>query len=272
MFGFLSVEFTQKEGEMSDVLGRFTWYELMTTDPEAAIRFYGDVVGWSTQKWDGGPQPYTMWMAGEMPVGGVMALPEEAQAAGAPPHWMAYIGTPDLDATVSKAVELGGQVVWGPMDIPEVGRMAGIADPQGAMFAAHQPASEMPPAGEPHPGCFSWNELWTSDQDAAFDFYSALFGWQKTTAMDMGEAGTYQMYGRPGGPDLGGIANRPPEMPMSAWLYYAMVPDADEAASKTEAQGGQIRHGPMEVPGGDRVAMAADPQGAAFAVHSKKAG
>ncbi|PWG73341.1 glyoxalase, partial [Enterococcus hirae] len=79
----------------------------------------------------------------------------------------------------------------------------------------------------------------TSDQDAAWDFYSALFGWEKTTAMDMGEAGTYQMYGLPGGPDLGGIATRPPEMPVSAWLFYAMVDDADEAAAKIEAHGGR---------------------------------
>ena len=252
---------------MSDVHGRFLWYELMTSDPEAAIGFYGDVVGWGTEAWDGGPQPYTMWTANGAPVGGVMALPEEA--AGAPPHWMAYIGTPDLDATVAKAEELGAQVVWGPMEVPEVGRMAGISDPQGAMFAAYQPANDPPAAGDPHPGCFSWHELWTTDQEAAWAFYSALFGWEKTTAMDMGGGNMYQMFRVPGGPELGGMALRPPEMPVSNWLLYAMVDDAGASVEAMKAGGGQVHNGPMEVPGGDLVAQGADPQGAHFAVHAK---
>ena len=87
--------------------------------------------------------------------------------------------------------------------------------------------------------------------------------------MDMGEAGVYQMYRRPGGRDLGGIARLRPEMPVSAWLLYAMVPDAERAAKTVESEGGRIHQGPMEGPGGDMVAMGMDPQGAHFAVHAK---
>ena len=252
---------------MSDHRGRFLWYELMTTDPEAAKAFYADVVGWGAAPWDGGGQPYTMWMNGEAPVGGLMELPAEAAAAGAPPHWLAYIGTPDLDATVSRAQELGAKVIVPTMEIPEVGRMTILADPQDAVFAAYQPASEVPPEAPPEVGTFSWHELATSDEKGAWSFYSDLFGWETTEEMDMGDLGVYHMYGRPGRWPLGGIFNRPPDMPLSAWCLYVKVPDCNAALDAVRTGGGQVLNGPIEVPGGDLIAQCMDPQGAAFCVH-----
>jgi predicted enzyme related to lactoylglutathione lyase len=254
-----------------DYLGRFVWYDLMTTDPASAEIFYKEVVGWGTAPWEGGETPYTMWMNGETPVGGIMQLPEEA--AGAPPHWLAYIATPDVDATCALAIQLGGNVIKEPMDIPEVGRFAVLADPQGAVFAAYSPASDPPGhEGPPQVGEFSWHELTTTDHEAAFEFYHALFGWDKTDSMDMGEAGIYQMYGRKGMP-LGGMFNKPAEMPgPPAWLYYARVDDVHSATEKVQQQGGRILNGPMEVPGGDTIAQCMDPQGTAFALHSGKQG
>lgn len=255
---------------MSDVRGRFMWYELMTSDPAAAIDFYRDVVGWGTQEWEGGENPYTMWTAGDAPIGGVMELPPEAVAAGAPPHWVAYIGTPDVDATLARARDLGANVLWGPLDVPEVGRMAGLADPQGAVFAIYTPANESPEEGDapPSPGHFSWHELAADDWEAAWAFYSDLFGWQKTDAMDMGEGNMYQMYGLGGPRPLGGMFDRPPEVPVACWTLYAMVPDVDAAVEATKARSGRVLNGPMEVPGGDFIAQCMDPQGAAFAVHA----
>lgn len=256
---------------MSDYRGRFLWYELMTTDPAAAKEFYSGVVGWGTQSWDGGDQPYTMWMLGETPVGGVMELPPEAVAAGAPPHWFAYIGTPDLDATLARATELGAGVIVPTMELPDVGRFAILSDPQGAVFAIYTPASDPGAESPPEVGQISWHDLSTSDWEAAWAFYSDLFGWEKTDAMDMGEGNMYQMFGRPGGATLGGMFNRPPEMPVSAWLLYARVPSSADAAEAVTAAGGQVLNGPMEVPGGDMIAQCMDPQGAAFAVHSIEA-
>jgi len=255
---------------MSDIRGRFMWYELLTTDPAAAIDFYKNVIGWGTQEWEGGENPYTMWTVDGAPVGGLMELPEEAVAGGAPPHWIAYIGTPDVDATLERAKGLGAKTLWGPMDIPEVGRMAGIMDPQGAVFAVYTPVSESGEGAEApsSPGRFSWHELATDDWEAAWAFYSDLFGWEKTDALDMGEGNMYQMYGR-GGPPLGGMFDRPPEMPVSAWMLYALVPDVAAAVEATKNAGGQVLNGPMEVPGGDLIAQCMDPQGAAFAVHAK---
>ena len=245
--------------------GRFVWYDLMTTDPARAVEFYSRVIGWGTGNWEG-PTPYTMWTNKGVPFGGVMPLPPNA----GPPHWLAYISAPDVDAAVRQTTNLGGKTLVGPMDVPTVGKFAVLRDPQGAAFAAFTSASDSPGhEGLPQIGEFSWHELATHDHPAAFRFYQTLFGWEKTSYMDMGEMGGYQMYGRHG-VELGGMFNKSAEMPGPAWLHYIMVADVHEAVETAKGHGAQILNGPMEVPGGDWIAQAVDPQGARFAVHSKK--
>lgn len=253
--------------------GRFVWYDLMTSDPDAATTFYTQLIGWGTAPWESGPQPYTMWTNRETPIGGVMQLPEDAKAAGAPPHWLAYVEVADTAATAKRAEELGGKILHGPMDIPSAGTFAVLVDPQGAAFAIYTSQQESPAKQEvPQVGEFSWHELATTDHEAAFDFYANLFGWQKTDATDMGEMGTYQMYGVAGMP-MGGMFNKPAEMPgPPCWLFYARVDDVHQAVEKVKTLGGKVLNGPMEVPGGDWVAQCMDPQGAAFALHSTKSG
>lgn len=192
---------------MSEKRGRFVWHELMTTDPDAAVDFYPAVLGWGTQAWEGGEQPYTMWTVGEAPLGGVMELPAEAREQGAPPHWLPYIETPDVDRTAARAQELGGRLLVPPTDIPSVGRFAVIADPHGAVFAGFRSENEMPGQDEPPAvGQFSWNELAADDWRAAAQFYGDLFGWETKNEHDMGEMGVYRVYGRPGSEvPLGGM-------------------------------------------------------------------
>ncbi len=251
--------------------GRFVWYDLMTSDQDAASDFYTDLIGWGTTAWEGGDTPYTMWTNNDAPLGGIMNLPEEAKQAGGPPHWLAYVAVPDPDATVALAVENGGTVIVPATDIPAVGRFAVLQDPQHAVFAVFTPAEAAPGHdGPPNIGEFSWHELATGDHESAFDFYNKLFGWEKTGDHDMGEMGTYQMYGRPGsGIPLGGMFNKPKEMP-PGWLLYVRVGDMKQAVEKVKAAGGTVLKGPMEVPGGDMVTQCVDPQGAAFALHSSK--
>lgn len=256
----------------SEYHGRFVWHELLTSDPEGAKRFYPGITGWGTQEFEGGPMPYTMWTSGGATLGGVMQMPDEVK--GVPPYWMPYIGTPDVDDTHRRAVELGGVSHVPPTDIPSVGRFAVIADPQGAVFTAFTPGSDAPEdtgPSEPAIGRFSWNELATTDVDAAFRFYSELFRWEKTSDFDMGPMGAYQMYGQEGIP-YGGIYTKPAEVPGPAyWLCYVRVPDVHEAARATKEGGGKVLVEPMEVPGGDWIVQLADPAGAAFAVHQKQA-
>jgi len=250
----------------ADVQGRFLWYDLMTTDPATAKAFYTQVVGWGTETWGGAGTPYDMWVAGHGPIGGVMQLPAEAQQAGAAPHWMAHIGVRDVDATVVQVQALGGAVVREPADIPDVGRFAVVTDPYGAMFSVYKPSGDMPRPEWPQRGDVSWHELMTGDVAGAFDFYAALFGWERTGEMDMGEAGVYQMYGQ-GGTMYGGMMKQAP----AAWAFYVQVESADAAAERARGAGAQVLVEPMEVPGGDRVALFADPQGAVFGVHSRNA-
>lgn len=250
--------------------GRFAWHELMTTDTAAAVSFYSQVVGWGTMAWDQDPS-YILWTMRGEPEGGLMILPEEAKQQGAPPNWLPYVAVPDAAATVRQATGLGATALADVNEVPTVGRFAVLQDPQQAVFAVLQPAGDVPGHdGEPKRGEFSWHELATTDWKAAFAFYNALFGWEKTDSMDMGPMGVYQMFGRRGR-TLGGMYNKPPDMPAPPhWLCYAVVPSADAAAAKAKSLGGQVLNGPMDVPGGsgDRVAQCMDPQGAAFAVHS----
>jgi hypothetical protein len=250
--------------------GRFYWYDLMTTDVEGAKSFYTKLIGWGTMNWDGAGQSYTMWTNGKTPIGGVNTLPEDARKAGAPPHWLSYVLVPKVDETLSQVEKLGGKVLVPGMDIPTVGRFGVFSDPQGAVLAAFTPLEEAPGAA-PKTGDFSWHELATSDPAGALSFYQKLFSWEKGDAIDMGEMGIYQMYKRKGGDfPLGGIFKKPAEMPVSAWLYYALVSDVKKSVDEVKNLGGQILNGPMEVPGGDLIAQCLDPQGAAFALHSRK--
>ena len=250
--------------------GRFVWHELMTSDTAAAIAFYTKVVGWKIEAWAEMPD-YKMWVGARGPVGGLMTIPEEAKLMGAPPSWLAYIGTPSADATAEQAVRLGGKILKPAMDIPSVGRFVVLADPQGAVFAAFTPTTPMPTDITPQLGEFSWHELITTDPDAGFRFYSQLFGWEKTEAMDMGAMGSYQMYGWPG-VSQGGMYRKPPEMAAPPhWMHYTTVPDVKKAAPVIKALGGMVIMGPHEVPGGSWIVIAIDPQGAAFALHSNLA-
>jgi predicted enzyme related to lactoylglutathione lyase len=245
----------------------FVWHELMTSDVDAALAFYQKVIGWTKQPHD---PSYTMLVAKTGPIAGVMLLPEEAKAMGSPPCWLIYIGTPDVDETSRRAADLGGTVLRAPADIPEVGRFAVLADPQGAVFAAFTPKNMSMNVPRADIGGFSWHELATTDWQAALDFYQRLFGWEKTEATDMGPLGTYQMYGLDGH-TLGGIYNKPASMAAPPhWLAYIKVPDAKKTAGMARANGGQVLNGPMEVPGGDWTAQCMDPQGVVFAVHSTK--
>jgi predicted enzyme related to lactoylglutathione lyase len=254
------------------IRGRFLWYELMTTDVEAAKAFYTAAIGWGSQPFPGvGEMPYTLWMRGEAPVGGMMALPEEARSAGAPPHWVPYVGTPDVNGTADRARTLGATVLVEPMDIPTVGRIAVLKDPQGAVFAIYAPASEPHAETDPAIGDVSWHELATTSNTADFKFYQNLFGWDNQQEMDMGPIGTYLMFGR-GERMYGGVYNKPADMPAPPhWLLYMRVPDVNTSVPLLQRLGATLLNGPMEVPGGDLIAQFLDPQGAAFAIHSKKA-
>ena len=248
--------------------GLFVWHELNTTDIAAADKFYSQLIGWTSKPWDPNPS-YKVWTLGREGRAGLYQIHELPNTVTPPPHWLNYIGTPDVDATVRQAVELGGKVVTPAADVPRVGRMAVLQDPQGAMFAVYA-RLERVKWKEPQIGDFSWHELLTSNWSTAFDFYSKLFGWERMQAMDMGPQGTYQIFGT-GGHQLGGMYN-PGALPTGGpqWLPYILVRDVKRTAELTKELGAVVASEPTEVPGGDMVFTGVDLQGAMFAAHARK--
>jgi predicted enzyme related to lactoylglutathione lyase len=265
-----------KEFEMTfNAKGKFVWYELMTTDVKAAEAFYRQVVGWGGRD-AGMGEPYTLLLVGEgekaSQVAGLMKLPAEAPSAGAPPHWVGYVGVDSADAYAKRFAESGGKIFVPPSDIPGIGRFAIVSDPQGAQIALFQPANDEPPPHAPAPGTpgtVGWHELYAMDGKSAFEFYAGVFGWTKGEAMDMGEAGVYQIF-LVQGEQAGGIMTKMPEMPVPAWGYYINVEAIDAAAARVTKAGGQVIQGPMEVPGGQWIINGIDPQGAHFSLVAPK--
>ncbi|WP_257448323.1 VOC family protein [Archangium lipolyticum] len=241
-------------------VGAFVSYDLRTTDLEKAEAFYAAVVGWRVQR-SGDARAF---FAGEQRVGALVALPERARAQGAPAHWLGHISVEDVEASARRVVALGGQQLGPVQRTAEGESIATLKDAQGAVFAVSSGGQAR------RPEAIVWHELYTTDRERAWSSYAELFGWKESKTLQMPPpVGPYQMFTRAGGErDMGAMANmaRIPGV-HTHWLFYLSVEDLDAALEKTRSLGGVVANGPMEVPGGGRVAQCEDPQGAAFALH-----
>jgi len=257
---------------MSKLHGSWIWYELMTPDVAAAKAFYEAVVGWTITP---GTEPPIFYgfianADGGM-TGGVLPLSEDMLAGGARPAWLGYIGVDDVDAATA-AIEAAGGTVLMPKTTIDVGSFALVADCCGAPFYVMTPVGadgQSTAFSRDLVGRCSWNELMAGDLDTALGFYTGLFGWTLPPAMDMGEFGPYQFLAN-GGEAMedafGAAMKKMPQVPISAWNHYFRVADIDAAKATAEAHGGTVVNGPMEVPGGDWIVQAVDPQGAFFCI------
>ncbi|MFO1467044.1 MAG: VOC family protein [Steroidobacteraceae bacterium] len=259
--------------------GSFIWYELMTTDANAAAKFYGSVIGWKIAD-HAQPQPgvqdYRMIGRDDGGfAGGVFKLNKDMTDHGARPAWLGYLHVTGLDAAV-KAIEAdGGRTLMPRKDLP-VGSIALVADPMGTPFYVMDP---IPPPGKPDaksdvfdPNAaqrIRWNELASPDLDRAKRFYSRHFGFEFKESMPMGPGGDYCFIDH-GGRRLGAIMQKQANGFGSGWMFYFGVKSIAQAKSAIESGGGKVLHGPLEVPGGDWIVIASDPQGAAFGVVGSK--
>jgi len=249
--------------------GKFTWYELLTTDTSAAADFYAKVIGWKpvSQASADDSMHYTVFNTAEGGVAGLMTIPPDA--AGMPPTWAGYVSVDDVDAYAKKFEAAGGAIRRPPDDIPGVGRFAVVADPQGAGLCLFKPASgyQSAPPDLDGPGYPSWRELMTNDGPTAVYFYMGMFGWEKSTGHDMGPMGVYQLLAYDG-EDRMGIMTKPAELPVSMWSFVFRVDGIGAAGERVKAAGGTVLRGPMQVPGGSWVLQVQDPQGAFFSLQS----
>jgi len=263
---------------MSNSQGAFVWYELMTPDPAGATAFYDAVIGWTIQAegraMSSGAEYREILAQDGQHSGGVLTLSPEMQQEGARPAWIGYVAVDDVDTTLARAVERGATTFIEPMDMEGIGRMAMLADPQGAPFyILSGPAVGASRAWQMmSPGHVAWNELNTSDPEAARSFYYGLFGWTDGEAMPMGEMGTYQMFDH-AGQTIGAMMQLIRQSaPVPLWLFYFAVEDIDEAHRAIPANGGQVLQEPQEIPGGMFALSARDPQGAMFALVGPRKG
>jgi len=247
--------------------GTFIWYELMTSDVSAAARFYHAVIGWSGRDSGTPGMDYRIWLNGADGVGGLMKIPADAAAHGMRPIWVGYVSVDDVDAAVARVTTAGGAVHMPATDIPGVGRLAMVADPQGATFYVMRPAA---PGGSPahapgKSGHGGWHELHAKDAESALAFYGGIAGWRQVDTHDMGPMGVYRIFGPGPGPEsmLGGMMNSP-SFPRPMWLYYFNVENIDAGKARVEAAGGTVLTGPHPVPGGLWMIQARDTEGAVF--------
>ena len=252
---------------MTNPHGTPIWYELVTPDPDASKTFYDAVVGWTVEAQPSGELDYRMIDTGDGQVGGVMRLSPEMQAGGARPGWLFYIGVDDVDASAKTIEAKGGRIVMAPFDLAGVGRMAFVADPQGAPFYIMRGLSDESSTAFDRTGMgkCNWNELWTSDQDAAHEFYADVFGWTYPDRLAMPGMGDY-VFVSVGDATIGATMTSPPGGPPPAWRFYFRAPDIHAAAATAREHGATIQMEPMEVPGGDWVFAGTDPHGVAFGV------
>lgn len=244
------------------------WFELTTPDQATARRFYADTLGWAIAP--SGMAEHGDYLIGGAPDGeGVAGIMTPPPGSPGSPGWSLYFGVGDVDAAAARIAELGGAIVFGPMDIPHVGRFAIAHDPQGVTFSIMTGDSPEPSTafrqGPGHFGHGVWIELATPDPDGAFAFYGALFGWEKAGAMPMGDMGEYAFIGAGDGRP-GAIMSSMTTGTAPGWLSYFHVRDIDVAIGAAEAGGGTLIHGPDPIPGGDYSAKLTGPDGARFGV------
>lgn len=246
------------------VPGMFCFAELASNDQNQAKDFYQPLLGWSHTDFPMGPGSfYTMFQLGGRDVAAAYTMPEEERTA-APPHWNLYVAVESADESAKLAAELGGTVIAEPFDVTDQGRMAVIQDPTGAFFCVWQAAKSIGIRVSGDAGALCWADLNTPEPEAAKEFYEGLFGWN----VDYGESGAGYLHIKNGEAFIGGIPpaeDRDPSVPPN-WLLYYAVNDVDGTAAKAKQLGGSEYMAPMAMEGVGRMAVVADPQGAAFAI------
>jgi uncharacterized protein len=245
-----------------------SWVDLATPDPAASKAFYHELFGWEydDQETDQPGTDYVMARKGEHNAAGMMQLSEQMVESGMPPVWTTYVSVSDIDATAAKVESAGGKLLQPPMDVMDVGRMAVLADPAGAVIALWQPKEHIGAEVVNEHGALTWNELVTPDPGAVAGFYETVLGWNAQTAPM--PTGDYTVFFVPGGNEsgiAGAMAPPDPAMP-TYWGVYFNVDDVEATVARARQLGAQVLMEPAPIPGVGTLAALVDPQGAAFSL------
>ncbi len=252
--------------------GSFSWADLATSDPEGAKAFYAGLFGWNATDYPAGEgMTYTMFDKNGLNSGATYKMSDEMKGQGIPPHWSNYVTVVSADESQKRVEELGGKIDMAAFDVMDVGRMTVMQDPQGAHLALWEPKGHIGPQIANEPGSMCWNELATSDMQAAAAFYSELFGWQASKMPPMNGI-EYTML-IDGETPKAGMMLTPEEWggapPM--WNVYFLVEDINATMQKVEGLGGKGVTPVIEVEIG-KFAFVRDPQHAYFGIFEAKQG
>lgn len=243
--------------------GQFVWYDLLTTDPEGAKRFYGGLFGWTFD--DGGEESpvFTTILHNGRPIGGIAATQEMEREVNSS-QWVSNLSVPDVDRAVAEVRRLGGTVEAEPRDLPNRGRFAVVRDNQGALLALVSSPTGDPPLDRTEVGGWLWTELWTRDAEASLAFYRGLVGYEHSEWDDQA-SGDYFLLQR-GGANLAGVLAYDLDRVQPNWLPYILVEDPLSMVERVEELGGRVLLPPDPEVRGGSVAIIADPSGAAVTI------
>ena len=234
-------------------VGKFVWWDLVTPNVGAAAAFYGQVLGWDVRPLT---DDYAVISNDGRPIGGI-TLSDSPNEVG----WIGSLSVGSADGAANWAKGNGGRVLDDPVDVPDRGRMAVLADPQGAVFTALVSSSGDPADSDPGFGDWAWAELWTTDIDAAADFYRRLVGYQFAALGD----GEYHVFGRYDVPRAGVVRIEWDGIEPN-WLPYVRVADVSAVAGRVEQAGGKVLLEPTADFEDGKVAFIGDPTGGVLAV------
>ena len=245
--------------------GEFCWVELATSNLDAGRDFYTKLLKWTVRDGSMGGMTYHIFQSDGNDAAAAYTLMKEQTEQGVPPNWLPYVAVRDVQETIAKAKELGGQILAGPCEVGDLGSLGVIKDPQGAVFAIWQAGKRVGSQAAELNFRHCWTELATTDSEAAKAFYAGLFDWgAHLQAMPHMDYTTWLNDGKPNGGMLQMDANWagiPPH-----WMVYFSVPDCDETAKLAKELGGSVKCEPFDIPGVGRIAVLADAQGAVFSI------
>ncbi len=242
----------------SKYLGRFIWRESMSQNAGKTKAFYAGLFGWTYEDKDMGPMgTYTIIKAGEKRIGGVMQLPPDK--AQVPTHWASYVNVADVDASIALATKLGGKSHWGPMDVPNTGRMAGVMSFDGASLAVIAPMGDEMPMTRPVAGEFCWETLTTSDMDRSKTFWTSVAGWKTSSGAGMPTFGVGEGMEN----QIADIQTAKGPVPPN-WLTFVVVAKIEPACETAAKLGGKVMMPAMAIPSIGRIAVVLDDQGSAI--------
>jgi predicted enzyme related to lactoylglutathione lyase len=243
----------------------FCWTELGTTDVAGARRFYGELLGWSTNEVPMGEgAAYCMMQVDGRDAAAIYQQRPDEQASGAPASWRSYVAVASADESARRIADAGGRLLAQPFDVFDAGRMALAEDPTGAVFAVWQARNHIGAGWTKDPGGLAWNELLTGDTATAAQFYARVFGWAAEAQPGPMPYTVFKSAGHLAGGMMPIAENMGPVPPH--WNVYFAVPGCDAAVEQVKALGGRVLAPPTDVPMAGRIAQVADPQGATFAL------